>query len=87
MRKGFTLVELMVIIVIIGMLAAVAVPKFRKAAAKKAEIKRTELHQSAVYGTNDVKKYYTATVYSENGSVIKTFTIRVPKSTIIEPNN
>ena len=43
MKRGFTLVELMVVIAVLGIIAALAVPNFRRARASvyRAEMKRT----------------------------------------------
>ena len=58
-RKGFTLIELMIVVVIIGILAALAIPRFMEAT-KKAKV--TE-------GKGILKQIYVAAraYYQENG--------------------
>ena len=58
-RKGFTLIELMIVVVIIGILAAIAIPKFNNASARAKEKEADGI----------LKQFYTLqqTYYAEHG--------------------
>ena len=60
MRKGFTLLELLIVVIIIGILATVAVPQFFKAASKAKEGK-------ALADLDVIKKYQQA-YFSKHGT-------------------
>ena len=52
---GFTLMELMISVFIVGMIAAFAIPNFRKSI-QKARERNAALHLKTIYGANEIYK-------------------------------
>ena len=64
-RKGFTLIELMIVVVIIGILAALAIPRFMKATAKAKQSEAKQLLKQ-IYTMEHAYRQGNST-YGDNG--------------------
>lgn len=65
-RKGFTLIELMIVVVIIGILAALAIPRFMQATTKSKQSEAKQLLKQ-IYTMQHSYRMESAAGYGDNG--------------------
>ena len=70
MKKGFTLIELMIVVVIIGILAAIAIPKFSSVKDQAEQVACRSNMRS--HGTAEAKYYGSENVYGTIANIVST---------------
>ena len=81
-RSGFTLVELLIVVVIIGIIAAIAVPRF-SSASNAAQAKSTA---STLKIVNDAMELYKADILGELGRGTEAKALRIKAATPTTPH-